>query len=152
MSECLGVYPQMTQMDSDKKDPQTYAILGAAMEVHGELGSGFLEAVYQEALALELTARGIPFQKELDLDIDYKRQKLARSYRADFVCFDSVIVELKALSGLTTIEQSQVLNYLKATGLERALLLNFGKGKLEFKRLILSSHPRLSASSVDNSS
>ena len=106
----------------------------------------------ETALALELTARGIPFQKELDLDIEYKGQKLARSYRADFVCFDSVIVELKALSGLTTIEQSQVLNYLKATGLERALLLNFGKGKLEFKRLILSSHLRPSASSADNSS
>ena len=152
MSECLGFYPQMTQMDADQKDPQTYAILGAAMEVHGELGPGFLEAVYQEAMALELTARGIPFQRELELDIEYKGKKIARSYRTDFVCFGAVIVELKALSVLTTVEQSQVLNYLKATGLERALLLNFGGGRLEFKRLIRSSHLRSSASSADSSS
>jgi len=121
-----------------ERDPQTYAIIGAAMEVHRELGCGFLEAVYQEALAIELAAREIDHQPQVELPISYKGKRLEAKYRADFVCFDSVVVELKALPGLTGIEEAQIINYLKATGLETGLLVNFGKQSLEFKRFALS--------------
>jgi GxxExxY protein len=131
--------PQSTQTDTEKRDPQTGAILGAAIEVHRTLGAGFLEAIYRESLAIELAARGVPFQREVELPICYKNRRLACSYRADFVCFDSIIVELKALPAIINIEIAQVLNYLKATGFSRALLLNFGRTRLEFKRLILTA-------------
>jgi GxxExxY protein len=129
----------MTQMDTDEEkspgqDRQTYAIIGAAFEVHRQLGCGFLEGVYQEALAIELTDQGVPFRREQDLPIRYKGQSLACIYRADFVCFDEIIVELKAIGGLTTKEHAQVINYLKATGLLRGLLLNFGTARMETKR------------------
>lgn len=124
----------MTQIS--KKDPRTYEIIGAAIEVHQVLGAGFLEAVYQEALSIEFTLRKIPFQKEVDLQIHYKERILLSSYRVDFLCYESVIVELKALSQLTGKEESQIINYLKATGLETGLLLNFGANSLEYKRFI----------------
>jgi GxxExxY protein len=120
-------------------DPETYAVIGAAMEVHREFGHGFLEAVYQEALAVEFAARAILFQREVDLPIRYKGRVLACSYRSDFICYGSVIVELKAITELSAREHSQVINYLRATGLSRALLLNFGTSRLEYKRIILSS-------------
>ena len=120
----------------ENNDEQTYLIIGAAMEVHKQLGHGFLEAVYQEAFARELEIRNIPFQKECSFPIVYKNVTLACSYRADFVCFDEIIVELKALAGTGTNEQAQVINYLKASGMTRGLLINFGAPTLQYKRLV----------------
>lgn len=124
----------------------TYKIIGACIEVHSQLGCGFLEPVYQEALALELKERNIPFEKEKLLEIHYKRDMLSKKYIADFICFDKIIVELKALSKLTSDHEAQILNYLKATGFELGLLVNFGTRKLEHKRMILTinRHPRKS--------
>jgi len=123
-----------------ERDPRTHAIIGAAMEVHRELGCGFLEAVYQEALAVELKVRCIPFQRELTLPVRYKGQLHSTFYRADFRCFDSVLIEVKALQRLSGIEEAQILNYLKATGSEIGLLLNFGAASLAWKRLVSSVH------------
>jgi len=132
-------YPQMAQIHTNEnQDPQTYAIIGAAMEVHKQLGSGFLEAVYQEALAVEFQSRSIVASREVELPVFYKGQRLTCSYRADFVCYESVIVEIKALREITGIEEAQVLNYLKTTGMQRALLINFGRSNLDFKRFALS--------------
>jgi len=122
----------------DKRDPRTYAIIAAAMEVHGQLGCGFLEAVYQEAIGVELSLRAIPFHREIDLPLTYKGRQLATSYRADFVCFDSVILELKALAKVSGTEEAQILNYLKATGHEVGLLLNFGTESLQYRRFDFS--------------
>lgn len=120
----------------NERDPQTYAIIGAAMEVHRELGPGFLEAPYGEALAVEFRARSIPFQAEVELPIMYKGHRLCTFYRADFVVFGSIIVEIKALKDLSDSERSQVLNYLKATGCQRGLLINFGARTLQYERLV----------------
>ncbi len=91
----------------DKRDPKTYAIIGAAMEVHKQLGCGFLEAVYQEAVEIEFALRGIPCRREVELPLYYKGQRLSTAYRADFVCFDSIVVEPKALSNLTGVEEGR---------------------------------------------
>lgn len=120
-------------------DPRTYSIIGAAMEVHRQLGCGFLEPVYQEAMAIELGSRNIPFVKESELSLSYKGQALETRYRPDFICFASVVVELKALSRVGGIEEAQVINYLKATGHEVGLLLNFGTRSLGHRRFVLSS-------------
>ena len=120
----------------ERRDEQTYKILGAAMEVHNHLGPGFLETVYQEALAIELSERAIPFQREVWLTVSYKGQQLRAQYRADFVCYDDVIVEVKAVETLTPRHAAQLLNYLKATGKRRGLLLNFGAQRLQYRRIV----------------
>ena len=122
--------------EDSRRDPETYAIIGAAMDVHRELGHGFLERVYQEALAIELNAREIPFEMEVSIPIRYKDSKLDTVYRADFLCYGAIVLELKALSELVDAHLEQVIHYLKATGLSRALLLNFGTTKLEYKRVV----------------
>lgn len=116
---------------------ESYKIINACMEVHKELGPGFLEPVYQEALGLEFDKQNIPFDKEKELTIKYKNVILSKKYYADFVCFNKIIIELKALSALTNDHKAQILNYLKATGLNLGILVNFGETSLKYKRLVL---------------
>ncbi|HET6251383.1 MAG TPA: GxxExxY protein [Tepidisphaeraceae bacterium] len=116
---------------------EVYAIIGAAMEVHRELGSGFYEAVYQEATQIELGLRNVPFEHLKRLPVRYKGILLEKEYIADLICFGSIIVELKAIEALTSKDESQVLNYLKATGMRVAILINFGNpNALEWKRFV----------------
>jgi GxxExxY protein len=123
-------------MPAEHRDAQTYAIIGAAMEVHREMGSGFLEAAYQEALRYEFALRRIPFAREVVLAIHYKGHQLGCTYKADFVCYGDVLVETKAVKQLTQIERAQVLNQLKATRFIKALLINFGALSLEYERIV----------------
>jgi GxxExxY protein len=116
---------------------EVFAIVGAAMEVHRELGPGFLEAVYQEAMEVELGLRGISFGAEQPVPVTYKGLPLMKTYVADLVCFGQVIVELKAIDRLSGREEGQLLNYLKATGLRVGVLVNFGSvGRLEWRRFV----------------
>ena len=116
---------------------ECYQIIGAAMEVHNELGCGFFEAVYQEALAILLDEKLIPFEKEKVLEISFRGNILKKKYIADFLCFDEVIVELKATDSIHSEHIAQALNYLKATKKKIALLINFGTTRLQYKRIIL---------------
>ncbi len=123
-------------MRNSERDPRTYAIIGAAMEVHNEMGRGFLEPVYQCAFEAEMRLRELPFEREKPVPVYYKGIQLACGYRIDFLCYGSVIVEAKALPALTSREESQLLNYLKATRLHVGLLINFGTDSLEWKRMV----------------
>ena len=117
---------------------ESYKILGAAFKVYNTLGSGFLEAVYQEALEIEFQRQGIPFEREKELKIQYDGVELKQTYKADFVCYGKIIVELKAVSVLDDAHRSQVYNYLHATGSQLGLLLNFGcSDELEKERIVL---------------
>ncbi|MBW2608983.1 MAG: GxxExxY protein [Deltaproteobacteria bacterium] len=118
------------------RDERTYKIIGAAMEVHKELGCGFLEAVYQEALEREFRSQGIPLKSQPVIEIKYKGELLDKKYQPDFICFDEIIIEIKAIAALSGLEEAQLINYLKATGLKVGLLLNFGARSLEHKRLV----------------
>ncbi len=124
-------------MNADVRDLETYAVIGAAMEVHRTLGQGFLENVYQEALAVELTRQDIPFKREVALSISYKGNLLPCTYRVDFLCYGSLLIELKALTSLGGNEEAQVINYLRASCHKKALLLNFGTYSLQHKRFVL---------------
>lgn len=116
---------------------ECYKVVGACMAVHRELGHGFLESVYQEALAIEFQRQGIPFQREKEFGIIYKGVTLSKTYKADFICHGQIIIELKALGGLTNDHVAQLLNYLKATGLRVGLLVNFGTQSLEHHKYVL---------------
>lgn len=116
---------------------ECYAIMGACFEVYKEKGCGFLEGVYQECLGLELGYRGIPFRAKLPIKISYKGQPLEHDYEADFIVFDKIIIELKAVSGLADEHRAQIHNYLRATKLRLGLLVNFGASpKLEYERIV----------------
>ncbi len=117
---------------------EVYAVIGAAMEVHRELKGDYLEAVYQEAMELELTARGIPFVPQAPVVIWYKGQQLNKRYFADLVCYGQLLVELKVLERLTSKEEAQLLNYMHATRFRVGLLINFGDpGRLDWQRYVL---------------
>ena len=120
-------------------DTEAYSVIGAAMRVHRELGCGFLEPVYQEAFERELIIQEIPDQRELEVPVWYRGQRMLVHYRADFVCFKGVIVELKALSDLSGSEEAQIINYLKATKCRKGLLINFGTKRLQYKRFVFTS-------------
>jgi GxxExxY protein len=118
-------------------EEECYKIVGACMEVHSTLGCGFLEPVYQDALAIEFEQRGILFEREKELQIVYKGIILQKAYKADFICYDKIIVELKALNQLTNDHAAQILNYLKATQKRVGLLINFGSPSLQHERYVL---------------
>lgn len=117
---------------------ESYAIMGACFEVYKEKGHGFVEPIYQECLEIEMKLRNIPFIAQQALPLTYKNRALKHSYIPDLVCYDSIIVELKAVSALTDEHRAQVLNYLRATGMRLGLLINFGTyPKLENERIVL---------------
>ena len=117
---------------------ESYKIIGAAMYVYNKLGHGFLEAVYQEALEIELKKRGIPFDPQKTLKLLYDCQELKQTYKPDFICYDKIIVEIKAVSYLEDSHKAQVYNYLHATGCKLGLLINFGNSEeLEYERKVL---------------
>jgi GxxExxY protein len=116
---------------------ESYAIMGACFEVYNEMGCGFVEPVYQECLEIELPSRKIPFQPQVELLLNYKARTLQQRYRPDFICYDKIVLEIKAVSGLCDEHRAQVHNYLKATGMRLGLLVNFGRHpKLEYERIV----------------
>jgi len=117
---------------------EAYEIAGAAMDVYYTLGRGFLEPVYQEALAVEFKRRGIPFDREKRLDLFYKGTKLQKTYSPDFVCYEKIVVELKVIPRITNIEFAQLINYLKVMRLRLGIIANFGAERtLEWKRYVI---------------
>lgn len=128
----------MTTNPTDSEDGRTFGIIGAAMEVHRVLGAGFLEVFYRDALAIDFGLRSIPFAAEAPCNVEYKGRPLRGHYRLDFVCFDSVVVEIKARSGTSAADHAQVLSYLASTRLQCGLLINFGGSRLEYRRFVLT--------------
>lgn len=127
---------------------ESYKIVGACMSVHAELGSGFLEAVYQEALEKEFTKSGIPFRRQVKLNIFYQEEKLKKYYRADFLCYEDIVVELKVAHFISKDNYRQLLNYLNATKKRLGILVNFGTPSLTYKRVLNSSAASLSQNSL----
>ena len=126
-------------MDADNKilyKEENFTIIGACMKVHRSLGAGFLEAVYEEALEKEFQIQKIPFKRQVKLELYYDNQKLKKQYRADFVCYDTVILEIKAVSQMPVTFYAQLQNYLKCTNMELGMLINFGMPSLTYKRMI----------------
>lgn len=121
---------------NDHRDPRTYTIIGCAMQVHSELGPGYLEAVYQGALSIQFEEQRLPFEQQVPLRVSYHGRPVGAPYRADFVCYGDVLVELKAITTLTRADVAQLANYLTATGLRLGLLLNFGGTSLQYQRVI----------------
>jgi len=117
-------------------EKESYKIIGAAQEVHKVLGPGFLEKVYQDALKVEFNKKEIPFKREVQFRVEYKDEFLSSTYVADFVCYDKIIVEIKALDDLSSVHSAQVINYLKVTKYKLGLLINFGEKSLKTKRII----------------
>ena len=118
---------------------ESYAIMGACFHVYKEMGWGFMENVYQECLEIEFGVQKIPFESHKELKLFYKNQQLAQTYKPDFVCYDKIIVEIKAISNLLDEHKAQVLNYLNASGLDLGILVNFGHyPKLEYERFVLT--------------
>ena len=115
---------------------ESFAIIGACMKVHRTLGAGFLEAVYEEALEREFQNLKIPFKRQVKLDLYYGNQKLTKQYRADFICYDKIIVEIKAVAQIPNAFYAQLQNYLKCTNIELGMLINFGTSSLTYKRMI----------------
>ena len=117
---------------------ESFAIQGAAFEVYKKMGSGFLESVYQECLEKEFTLRKIPYKNQVEITLNYKNIPLNQTYRADFVCYDSILIEIKAVSQILNVHQAQVLNYLRASNLKLGLLLNFSSfPKIGIERIVL---------------
>ena len=123
-------------MDKIVFKEESYKIIGACMEVHKTLGCGFLESVYQEALAIEFRHQRIPFEQEKELTITFKGIKLDRKYYADFVCYGKIILETKAVKELCDNHRAQIINYLKATKMKLGLLVNFGEPSLKYERFV----------------
>ena len=129
--------PQISQISQkNTRDPLSYDIIGVAMEVHRELGPGFLEAVYQEAMEIELRERKMPFTSQPQVKLHYKRFPMDKYYKPDFICFDTHVVEIKAESSMTVVDEAQIINILKASRLQTGLLINFGQPSLKYKRFI----------------
>ena len=123
-------------VEDKKRDEQTYAVIGAAMAVHRELGSGFLESAYGDALELEFEDRTIPYEREKLINIFYKDRPLKTYYKADFICFGSLIVELKTVDAIADIHKAQLIHYLKATRINKGLLINFKSKSLQYERFV----------------
>lgn len=115
---------------------ESYAIIGAAMEVHSQLGCGFIEKVYQDALEIEFGLKGIPYNREKHLPVLYKGQRIKHDYYADFICFDKIVIECKAVSEILDIHKAQTLNYMKINNLKLGIIINFSQQSLEYKRII----------------
>jgi len=131
--------PQISQISQiNNKDPFSYDIIGTAMEVPRELGPGFFEAVYQEAMEIELQERNIPFAAQPQIKLYYKRFEMQKFYKPDFICFDTHVVEIKAESGLTAVDEAQIINILKSTRSKIGLLINFVQTSLKYRRFINS--------------
>ena len=127
------------RMDSNNKilyKEESFKIIGACMKVHRSLGAGFLEAVYEEALEKEFLIQNIPFKRQLKLELYYENEKLKKQYRADFVCYDAIILEIKSVSHIPNTFYAQLKNYLKCTKMELGMLINFGMPSLFYKRII----------------